>query len=53
MSADFREDYKQETLERLTYELKRIALELELLDKFEYATSTRSIFEKLIKEQSC
>jgi hypothetical protein len=50
---NFREQYEQETLERLTFELKRISLELELLDKFEYATSTRSIVEKLIKEQSC
>jgi hypothetical protein len=49
----FRQQYEQETLERLTYELKRISLELELLDKFEYATYTRSIVEKLIKEQSC
>ena len=53
MSASFREDYAQETLERLTYELKRISLELELLDMSQYAADARKIANKLIEEQSC
>jgi len=53
MSASFREDYEKETLERLAYELKRIALELELLDMSQYAAEARKIVNKIVEEQSC